>query len=238
MDSHQEHCIPRCCLLSGRRSRRFKKQKKNKAILDRGQSQPSDLTDSDQKSRTVTGRGRAAYEYYLEQRWGEGEVDDGRSSLLWECRQRDTVMHANVNISTPLKSIQMCLFRWKINKAVREKHSVLQNPPDNVISPSSLQPPQLHTSNSPLWEFFVHWSSVYLYNFVLHTWQWHSTTRLENCIWNGHYSAEYCISCAQFQQPFPWYSHLQSRGIQCNAFAKHGNDSALNQLWMCIWTDL
>jgi len=56
-------------------------------------------------------------------------------------------MHANVNISTPLKSIQMCLFRWKINKAVREKHTVLQNPPDNVISPSSLQQPEVSTSN-------------------------------------------------------------------------------------------
>lgn len=91
------------------------------------------------------------------------EVDDGQSSLLWVCRQRDTVMHANVNISTPLKSIQMCLFRWKINKAVRERHTVLQNPPDNVISPASLQQPQVFTLNWPLVAivlFIVNWTFV------------------------------------------------------------------------------
>ncbi len=93
----------------------------NETILDRGQI-----------SQTVIRR--VCFMNIIQSR----EVDDGRSSLLWERRQRDTVMHANVNISTPLKSIQMCLFRWKINKAVREKHSVLQNPADNVISPSSL----------------------------------------------------------------------------------------------------
>lgn len=73
------------------------------------------------------------YEHYSEQHRGAGKL-----MMAARHRQRDTVMHANVNISTPLKSIQMCLFRWKINKAVREKHSVLQNPADNVISPSSL----------------------------------------------------------------------------------------------------
>lgn len=91
------------------------------------------------------------------------EVDDGQSSLSWVCRQRDTVMHANVNISTPLKSIQMCLFRWKINKAVRERHTVLQNPADNVISPASLQQPQVFTLNWPFVAielFIVNWTSV------------------------------------------------------------------------------
>lgn len=101
-------------------------QNNNETILDRGQI-----------SQTAIRRVCALWILFRAASRSR-EVDDGRSSLLWERRQRDTVMHANVNISTPLKSIQMCLFRWKINKAVREKHSVLQNPADNVISPSSL----------------------------------------------------------------------------------------------------